>query len=372
MKDLSLLASYSYELPEHLVAQEPGERGASRLLVAGKDGSREHRRFVDLPDVLEQRFPAGVLLVANNSRVVPVRLVGQLPTGGKCECFVLSPVPLLVRDAQAASLISGDSPVCRVPASVLLKPGKTMRVGRELFFCSDALKVTVTAKGEFGHHEVILEWQGRAENLLTLFYAHGHMPLPPYIRRADNESDKSRYQTIYAHDDKSGSAAAPTAGLHFTPEICAELAHRGQWWAEVTLHVGYGTFSPVRALCVDDHKIHAEYVECAENTVNMIKKAKQEGRAVIAVGTTACRTLEGIAAACGSLREYQGFTDIFIRPGRSFQVVDGMLTNFHLPESTLLMLVCAMLGYEQTIAAYEEAVAQEYRFFSYGDAMLIC
>lgn len=365
MTDFSLLSSYNYHLPEQLVAQEPGKRGASRLLVAGRDGTREHHLFADLPDILEARYPAGVLLVANNSRVVPVRLVGQLPTGGKCECFVLSPVPLLVRDA--VSTAHGFS----VPASVLLKPGKTMQVGRELFFCAGELKVCVTAKGEYGHHEVMLSWQGRADTLLELFYAHGHMPLPPYIRRADNEIDKSRYQTVYASHAKSGSAAAPTAGLHFTPEICAELARRGQWWCEVTLHVGYGTFSPVRALCVDDHKMHAEYVECTENTANMVLKAKAEGRAVISVGTTACRTLEGIALACGKLQAYEGFTDIFIRPGKSFCVVDAMLTNFHLPESTLLMLVCAMLGYPETMAAYAEAVSREYRFFSYGDAMLI-
>lgn len=363
--DLNSLAAYEFELPESLIAQEPGERGASRMLVLDRhSGQREHKSFADLPDLL----PEGALLVANNSRVVPVRLLGQTPTGGKMECFILSPVPLLILEANACA----EQGRCEVLAQVLLRPGKSMRPGKTVYFGeSQELAVTVVTKGEFGHHEVMLSWAGERQGLLKQVNRIGHMPLPPYIRRADTENDKTRYQTVYSKTDKSGSAAAPTAGLHFTPEICAEMGRRGVQWCELTLHVGYGTFSPVRASMLDDHKMHAEYLECSAESAEMINKAKAEGRPVIAVGTTSCRSLEGIAAQHGSLVPFSGFTDIFIRPGYNFRVVDGLITNFHLPESTLLMLVCALAEYDSTMAAYAEAVKERYRFFSYGDAMFV-
>lgn len=357
--DLRSLAAFRYHLPEELIAQEPGERGASRLLTLHRGtGAVGHRRFAELPELL----PKGALLVANNSRVLPVRLVGQTPTGGKAECFILTPVPLLQQAAQTCS--EG----CTAEAHVLLKPGKTMKPGRELTFGEGDLAVTVLRKGEFGHHDVQLRWQGSLAEVLS---RHGHMPLPPYIRRPDTRADADRYQTVYARPDKAGSAAAPTAGLHFTPEMRTRLAEKGFDWAELTLHVGYGTFSPVRHEDIDAHVMHAEYVECPDTTALAVNRARAEGRPVIAVGTTACRTLEGIAAARGGVEAFSGWTDIFIRPGYSFRVVDGLVTNFHLPESTLLMLVCALAGYEPTMHAYAEAVADRYRFFSYGDAMLI-
>lgn len=362
--NLELLDAYHFELPEHLIAQEPGERGASRLLVLDRHtGERQHRFFRELPELV----PEGALLVANNSRVVPVRLMGQRPTGGKSECFILSPVPLLIREAAESG-----AGCWSVNAQVLLRPSKNMPVGSTAVFGPDGqLSVTVLHKGEFGHHEVRMAWEGGASTLLDLCNQFGHMPLPPYIRRGDTDEDRTRYQTIYSSEQKSGSAAAPTAGLHFTPEICAEMARRGVLWSEVTLHVGYGTFSPVRERVLDDHKMHAEYVECSAATAAMICEAKAEGRPVIAVGTTSCRTLEGIAAQRGRVEAFSGFTDIFIRPGYNFKVVDGMVTNFHLPESTLLMLVSALAGYEQVRGAYAEAVEEAYRFFSYGDAMFV-
>lgn len=360
--DLSRLAAYSYALPEHLVAQEPGERGASRLLVLHKDsGQVAHRRFADLPDLL----PPKALLVANNSRVLPVRLLGQTPTGGKAECFVLTPVPLL----EQAAVETGDE--FSAEADVLLKPGKFMQPGRQITF--GGLTVRVLEKGEFGHHRVRLVWKKDRDHgsLAALLNTSGHMPLPPYIRRPDTEADQRRYQTVYARADKAGSAAAPTAGLHFTDAMRATLASAGFEWAEVTLHVGYGTFSPVRHEKLDEHVMHAEYVECSEATAQAIARARAEGRPVIAVGTTSCRTLEGIAAHCGQVQAYAGWINLFIRPGFAFKAVDGLITNFHLPESTLLMLVCALAGYDATMRAYDEAVREEYRFFSYGDASLI-
>lgn len=363
--DLNSLAAFRYELPEHLVAQEPGERGASRLLVISKqDGQVSHHRFADLPSLL----PAGALLVANNSRVLPVRLLAQTPTGGKAECFILTPVPLLEQAALADSAVieQTHNPMLTADADVLLKPGKFMQPGREIAF--GGLLVRVLEKGEFGHHKVRLTWQG---SLCALLNEAGHMPLPPYIRRPDTEADQCRYQTIYARADKAGSAAAPTAGLHFTDPMRASLVQHGFEWAEVTLHVGYGTFSPVRHENLDEHVMHAEYVECSEATAEAILRAKAQGRAVIAVGTTSCRTLEGIAATCGKIQPYSGWINLFIRPGFAFKSVDGLITNFHLPESTLLMLVSALAGYKSTMSAYAEAVREEYRFFSYGDASLI-
>ena len=380
------LASYRFDLPERLIAQEPGPRGASRLLVIDRaTGARSHHRFAELPALL----PAGALLVANNSRVVPARLLGTRPTGGKMELLLLTPLPLLEPQATAGG---------EAEAEVLLKPAKAMHVGAHLRFAptsddnephrpaagllekcldekclpEDCLDVTVLEKADFGRHRVRLAWKG---SLRALFERRGRLPLPPYIRRPDGPQDAERYQTVFARDDKAGSAAAPTAGLHFTPELRAALTATGIDWAELTLHVGYGTFSPVRCEDLRQHQMHREFVELPEATATAVREAKAQGRPVFAVGTTACRTLEGLAQCqnCGGahLRADSGWTDIFITPGYRFRVVDGLITNFHLPESTLLMLVSALTGRQRLLDAYAEAVEQQYRFFSYGDAMLL-
>lgn len=250
----------------------------------------------------------------------------------------------------------------------LIKPAKNARIGDHLVF-GDDLRVEVLAKGEFGRHRVRLHWTG---DIRALFESRGHLPLPPYIKREDTKDDRGTYQTVYARDDKAGSVAAPTAGLHFTPELRAQMASEGVEWAEVTLHVGYGTFSPVRCEDIREHVMHEEFVEVPQATVDAIGKAKAEGRPVIAVGTTSARTLEGVAGAHGGeLTAHQGWINCFIWPGYRFHVLDGLITNFHLPESTLLMLVSALTGRERMLETYTEAVKMEYRFFSYGDAMLI-
>ena len=358
------LSSYNYSLPEELIAQEPRERGASRLLVLDKaGGSPVHALFGQLPGQL----PPGALLVANNSKVVPVRLTGRRPTGGKAELLLLSPLPLLEKER----LREKGEDTWSVRAEVLLRPARSAQVGTVFVFGDrdSILAAEVLEKGEFGRHMVRLRWQG---TLTSFFEQHGQLPLPPYIRRPATQEDALRYQTIYADGNKAGSAAAPTAGLHFTSAMRKNLEEQGFEWAEVTLHVGYGTFSPVRCEDVREHHMHRECIECPARTAESVRKAREQGRPVIAVGTTSCRTLEGVAAQCGGeLRPFTGWTDIFIRPGYRFRVVDGLITNFHLPESTLVMLVSALTGRERLLAAYAEAVERRYRFFSYGDAMLV-
>ena len=353
-----LLSSYRYELPPERIAQHPGERGASRLLVLDREtGKRIHSHFSHLLEYL----PKGTLLIANNSRVVPARMIGQRPSGGKMEFLLLTPMPLLEQHGE------GDGWHC-AEADGLIKPAKNARVGDHLVF-GDDLRVEVLAKGEFGRHRVRLHWTG---DIRALFESRGHLPLPPYIKREDTKDDRGTYQTVYARDDKAGSVAAPTAGLHFTPELRAQMASEGVEWAEVTLHVGYGTFSPVRCEDIREHVMHEEFVEVPQATVDAIGKAKAEGRPVIAVGTTSARTLEGVAGAHGGeLTAHQGWINCFIWPGYRFHVLDGLITNFHLPESTLMMLISAFASREMVMNAYQEAIREEYRFFSFGDSMML-
>ena len=410
----TLLSSYRFPLPEAQIAQHPGERGASRLLVADRvpagDGRPVHARFADLPDYL----PRGALLVANNSRVVPARLIGRRPGGGRAEFLLLSPLPLICGEVSPV----GER-MFSVEAEGLIKPAGRIRPGDELVFgpgpdlspgevsdasaaagtapvsaadpavCTQeraALRGVVLEKGDFGRCRARLVWSAgdpekaagaeeAAEALRRHFETLGHLPLPPYIRRPDTPEDAGRYQTVYARADKAGSVAAPTAGLHFTGDMRQRLRERGFEWAEVTLHVGYGTFSPVRCADVRDHVMHAEYAEVPAETALAVNRARAEGRPVLAVGTTAARTLEGAAAAQnaedGALAPCSGWVNSFIRPGYAFRVIDGLITNFHLPESTLLMLVSALTGRERMLTLYAEAVERGYRFFSYGDAMLI-
>ena len=355
------LESYNFALPEAQIAQfPPEERGNSRMLVMPRQGALEleHHQFSDLPDCL----PEGALLVANNSRVLQARLLGTRSTGGKVEFLLLTPLPLVLERARPDKLGGSSAEV-----EGLIRSGGSIRDGEKLEFGA-GISVTVLESGEFGHRRVRLAWDG---DLSKAFAATGHIPLPPYIKRTDAEEDLSRYQTIYSREDKTGSVAAPTAGLHFTPEMRETLKARGFQWADVTLYVGYGTFSPVRSADIRGHRMHREYVEMPEATALAIAEARREGRPVIAVGTTSLRSMEGVAELCGRVQPFTGWTDIFLYPGRPFRVVDGLLTNFHLPESSLIMLVSALAGRERVLAAYAEAVSRGYRFFSYGDAMLI-
>ncbi|MDE7371577.1 MAG: tRNA preQ1(34) S-adenosylmethionine ribosyltransferase-isomerase QueA [Desulfovibrio sp.] len=359
-----LLESYRFPLPEAQIAQFPPEvRGASRLMVLGRgSGAPQHAMFGELAS----RLPEGALLVANNSRVLPARLAGlREATGGRVEFLLLTPLPLLLAQPGAGE-DAADSPRCAVAES-LVRSGGRLREGERLTLAG-GITATLQEKGPFGRHQVRLEWQG---DLAGAFIRAGEMPLPPYIRRPAGPEDAERYQTVYSRPDKTGSAAAPTAGLHFTPGLRAELAARGFLWREVTLYVGYGTFSPVRCQDIREHQIHSEYMEIPEDTARAVREARAEGRPVVAVGTTSARALEGCAAQSGEVRPFAGWTDIFLYPGRPFRVIDGLVTNFHLPESSLLMLVSAFAGRKRVLAAYAEAVARGYRFFSYGDAMLI-
>lgn len=397
-----LLSSYCFELPEERIAQQPEpERDASRLMVLERDfGAIRAGVFSDILRFL----PENCLLVANNSRVVPARMFGFRPGGGRAEALLLTPLPLLEPrpDPAAKDRFLAE-------AEALLRPAKKIRPGGRIRV-SDDLELELVTPGEFGRCRVLLRWRG---DLYALLQQHGVMPLPPYIRRPrpgaparegehaakepgagkkggqhpesvameearEARRDQARYQTVYARSDKAGSVAAPTAGLHFTPALRKALAASGREWAEVTLYVGYGTFSPVRGADIRTHAMHAEYVEVPAATAEAVTRARREGRPIIAVGTTSARTLEGVYAVTPGDKNapflfapHAGWINIFLYPGKPFQVIDGLITNFHLPESSLLMLVAALAGRERVLAAYKQAIEQGFRFFSYGDAMLI-
>jgi S-adenosylmethionine:tRNA ribosyltransferase-isomerase len=351
------LHSYDFDLPEEQIAQTPSaERGASRLLVLDRAGGEIHEAmFSDLVDFL----PSDALLVVNNTRVLPARLVGRRDSGGRAEFLLLTPLALI------AARVGSDG---RYAAEVegLIKASKSPRVGETLRF--SGLDVLILNKEDFGRARVRLFWQG---DLAAHFLSQGRMPLPPYIRRADEAGDRVRYQTVYAREDRLGSVAAPTAGLHFTPEILKALDQRGLRRVEVSLYVGYGTFSPVRVQDIREHVMHAEYVEVPEETAQAVAQAKSEGHPVVAVGTTTVRALESMAARPEGIGPFTGWTDIFIRPEYRFKVVDQLITNFHLPRSSLIIMVSAFAGRQQIIDAYQYAVHRGFRFFSYGDAMYI-
>lgn len=354
------LEAYDFPLPEERIAQfPPAERGGSRLLCVPRHasaGAIRHEEFCRLADCL----PPGSLLVANNSRVLPARLTGRrAATGGKAEFLLLTPLPLLQAHARADG-------TCEAEAQGLLRTGGRPEPGEALEF-DGGISLRIIEREGFGRHKVLLRWRGELEKLFSMA---GSLPLPPYIRRSPQCSDLERYQTVYADGGKTGSVAAPTAGLHFTPGIREELIARGFEWREITLYVGYGTFSPVRCPDIREHVMHAEYAEICAETAQAVLRAKREGRPVVAVGTTSLRTLEGVASS-GPVRPFSGWLDIFIYPGFGFRVADGLLTNFHLPKSSLLMLVSAFAGRERILGCYAEAVERGYNFFSYGDAMLI-
>ena len=337
------VSDFDYELPEELIAQTPVEpRDAARLLVVHRDtGLMEHRIFRDLPQYLR----AGDVLVLNDTRVMPARLFGvKASTGGRVE------VLLLRRRGPDAW-------------EALVRPGRRLPVGTRIVFGEGQLSAEVIDRTEAGGR--VLRF-APADDLDERLKELGQVPLPPYIRAP--LADPERYQTVYARD--AGSAAAPTAGLHFTPELLDRLQGMGVEIVNLTLHVGLGTFRPVQAERVEEHRMHAEYFSVPQATAEAVNAAKREGRRVVAVGTTVARTLEA-SAADGRVRCGDGWTDLFIYPGYRWKIVDALITNFHLPRSTLLMLVSALLGRERTLAAYQEAVRQRYRFYSFGDAMLI-
>ena len=346
--DGSRVADYDYVLPRHRIARYPAERrDESRLLVVGPDeGSLRHLRFRDVVDLLE----AGDVLVVNESRVLPARLLGRKPTGAPSEILLLRPAPGVA-----------DGHVWEA----LVRPGGKLKPGRRVVVAAD-LSVEILDSVPGGGRLVRLLTERGVEEALEL---HGHVPLPPYIDRPDEPLDRERYQTVYARTP--GSVAAPTAGLHFTPEILEELDAKGVVRAEVTLHVGVGTFRPVDVEDLEAHTLHREWYRVTEAAADVINRARSAGGRVWAVGTTAVRTLESVADEGGRVRAGSGSTGLFIRPPYDFRVVDRLLTNFHLPRSTLLMLVAAFAGYRRTMAAYAAAIAGEYRFYSYGDAMAV-
>lgn len=337
-------SDFNFELPQELIAQTPIEkRDASRLLVLDKNsGAWEHRHFYDLPDYLHK----GDCLILNNSRVLPARLLGQrLLGGGACEVLLL--------------IDRGDK-----TWECLVRPGKHLRRGARLSFGDGELTAEVTEVLEGGNRLVKFNYEGIFLEVLDRL---GKMPLPPYIK--EELQDRERYQTVYSK--VVGSAAAPTAGLHFTEELLQKVQKMGVKVGYVTLHVGLGTFRPVKEDDITDHLMHTEYCVIPQETADLINETKKNGGRVICVGTTSCRTVESWAGEDGTMRASAGWTNIFIYPGYKFKVLDALITNFHLPESTLIMLVSALAGRENVLRAYEEAVRERYRFFSFGDAMFI-
>ena len=337
-------SDFNYYLPEELIAQVPiKDRSSSRLMVVDKKtGEIEHKVFRDIIDYLEE----GDCLVLNDTRVIPARLIGsKVETGGKIEFL------LLKRNEDDTW-------------ETLVKPGKKAKIGAKFTFGDGKLLAEVVGMGEDGSRIVKFEYDGIFEEVLDEL---GNMPLPPYI--TEKLDDRERYQTVYSKHN--GSAAAPTAGLHFTEELLEKIREKGVDEAFVTLHVGLGTFRPVKVDDVLDHKMHSEYYMVSEEAAEKINRAKKNGKRVICVGTTSCRTIESAADSDGTLKATSGWTDIFIYPGYKFKIMDNLITNFHLPESTLIMLVSTLSTRENILHAYEEAVKERYRFFSFGDAMFL-
>ncbi len=337
-------SDFYYDLPQELIAQTPLERrDSSRLLVLHKtDGAIEHRHFFDILDYLHE----GDCLVMNDSRVIPARLLGKrVPSGGAVEVLLLTD--------------KGDG-----IWECLVKPGRKLHEGAEISFGDGALTATVKEVLETGNRLVQFHYEGI---FLEILERLGKMPLPPYIK--EELQDGERYQTVYSK--VNGSAAAPTAGLHFTKELLVEIAAKGVKLAYVTLHVGLGTFRPVKAEEITEHHMHSEFCMISRETAELLNETKRNHGRIVCVGTTSCRTLESLAEEDGTFSEKSAWTDIFIYPGYHFKAMDALITNFHLPESTLIMLVSAFAGYDHVMNAYQEAVQNRYRFFSFGDAMLI-
>lgn len=368
-----LVSDFNYDLPPERIAQEPlADRAGSKLLHLNRmSGERADRQFKEFPSLLR----TDDLLVLNNTRVFPARLYGRRSglkahpisdSNPASRDFLRGRIEVLLTRQVAEQTNEWES---------VVRPGRKIGVGEKLFFGdADQLQAEVIARGEFGERRIRFS---PVEDFFARLDEIGHIPLPPYIDRPDSAGDRERYQTVYAQP--RGSAAAPTAGLHFTPGVIEEIKARGVETAEITLHVGLGTFQPVRAEQVEEHKLHSETYLVSTEAADKINRALREKRRVIAVGTTTVRTLEFAATLCkdkersatGKIMAGVGEANIFIYPGYEFQVVQGLLTNFHLPQSTLLMLVCALAGRENVLRAYQHAVSQEYRFYSYGDCMFV-
>ncbi|WP_371196122.1 tRNA preQ1(34) S-adenosylmethionine ribosyltransferase-isomerase QueA [Glaciecola sp. SC05] len=339
------ITDFDFELPEHLIAKYPAQqRTASKMLrLNGNTGEVKHGKFTDILDLLEP----GDLLIFNNTRVIPARLFGQKSSGGKVEVML-------------ERVLSDNTALAQVRASKSPKAGAKLEM-------EGGLQVEVLGRQDALFH---IQFLG-AENVFDLLEKHGHMPLPPYIDRPDEESDKERYQTVY--NEKPGAVAAPTAGLHFDQAILQSLAEKGVNTAFVTLHVGAGTFQPVRVENIEEHQMHAEYAEVSDEVAAQVLATKAAGKRVIAVGTTSVRSIESAAHQQDHtlIASFLSDTSIFIYPGFNFKVIDAMITNFHLPQSTLMMLISAFAGRDEVMNAYAQAIENEYRFFSYGDAMFI-
>ncbi len=361
-----LVSEFNYLLPAELIAQEPlPDRAASRLLHLGRASGMFHDRcFREFPDLLRPDD----LIVFNDTRVFPARLYGRR-SGAKAQ-------PVSSRNSAAREFLKGRIEVLLTRQlsqepnewECLVRPGRKIGVGEKLFFGNHELVAEVVARGSFGERRIRFP---PGADFLGMIERLGHVPLPPYIDRADRPADRERYQTVYARE--RGSVAAPTAGLHFTPEILSRIRERGMETAEITLHVGLGTFQPVRVDRVEDHRLHRESYVISAEAAEKINRALDARRRVVAVGTTSVRTLEHSASQSenGRVRAGGGEADTFIYPGYEFRVVGALLTNFHLPQSTLLMLVCAFAGKNRTLQAYKHAVEQKYRFYSYGDCMFV-
>jgi S-adenosylmethionine:tRNA ribosyltransferase-isomerase len=363
-----LVSDFNFHLPNDLIAQEPlAARDESRMLRLLRTGGHySDRPFRDFPDLLQP----GDVVVFNNTRVFPARLYGRRE-GARTE-------PVISQNHAARDVLSGRIEVlltCQLSSNpndweCLVRPGRKIGVGERLFFGernAEELQAEVLARGEFGERRLRFQ---QNENFFSTLDRIGHIPLPPYISRQDSPGDRERYQTVYA--EQRGSVAAPTAGLHFTPEILDRIRQRGAETVEITLHVGLGTFQPIRVERVEDHKIHSEPYSISADAASTINHALAASRRVIAIGTTTVRTLEhAVRLGAGSIVAGPAAADLFIYPGFEFKVVKAMLTNFHLPQSTLLMLVCAFAGRESVLRAYERAVRERYRFYSYGDCMFI-
>jgi len=361
-----LVSEFHYDLPEELIAQQPlADRASSRLLhLSAESGVFENREFCEFPELLRP----GDLVVFNNTRVFPARFYGR--RGG------LRSQPVSPQNPESRDFLHGRVEVLLTRQlsqdpnewECLVRPGRKIAVGEHLYFGDhDELQAEVIARGEFGERHIRFaptdDFFARVERI-------GHIPLPPYIAREDSSADRDRYQTVYARE--RGSVAAPTAGLHFTPEILARLRDRNIESAEITLHVGLGTFQPVRVEKVEEHKLHSEAYSISADAAAKIERARRENRRVVAIGTTTVRTLEhATRQSPGQIHAGSGEANLFIYPGYKFQVVGALLTNFHLPESTLLMLVCALGGKENVMRAYRHAVGERYRFYSYGDCMFV-
>jgi len=357
-----LVSDFDYYLPEELIAQEPlPDRAASRMLhLVRSNGGWRDQHFRDFPQFLRP----GDLLVVNNTRVFAARLYGRRSGQRAQPVSPRNPAAKEFLHGRVEVLLTKDLGNCEWEA--LVHPGRKLGIGERLFFGDSELEAEVIGRGIFGERRLrfqpVPDFFERVERL-------GHVPLPPYIGRHDRSEDRERYQTVYARE--RGSVAAPTAGLHFTPEILNRIRRRGIEIAEITLHVGLGTFQPVRAERVEDHKMHGEWFSIAEDAAEKINRALEAGRRVVAVGTTTVRTVESAASQNGRVTPGSGEADLFIYPGFRFRVVGALLTNFHLPRSTLLMLISAFAGRELVLKAYEHAVRERYRFYSYGDCMFI-